>query len=279
MIEHLRELLLGPHEQPQFAMIWEYFKELLDTKPDPDEYQAALNYVNAHLEEWPDATREMNIGDGCAQPYWSLLREFNMGHKAIFKKLNSPYLSNLHRLFCMGHILGPEHAEAIVRFQHAGHLSSLRHLYLGNNNIRDRGVKAISSSPYMENIESLSLWVNEIGPLGAHAIAESKHLKNMTLLNLSSNSIDDEGFRALINSPNIGTVKNFGMYNNLLTDESVIALLDACHQGHLDSLETLNIANGRDGQITARGDAMLRCEPLFKGIKIRAGDGHGTSRY
>ena len=52
----------------------------------------------------------------------------------------------------------------------------MERLWLGNNNLNDEGVKALSSSPFLQNVEDLVLGSNNITDTGVMYLAEA--LKN-----------------------------------------------------------------------------------------------------
>ena len=74
-------------------------------------------------------------------------------------------------------------------------------LDLSNNHLRDQGVRLLSDSPNVGNLEGLNLSSVGLGDAGARALAASTHLVGLRELYLCDNRITRNGVRALADSP------------------------------------------------------------------------------
>jgi uncharacterized protein (TIGR02996 family) len=137
---------------------------------------------------------------------------------------DSRYLSRLRTLDVIDCSMGPDGAAAIAG---SPHLSRLEELMFGGsdstpcNHIGDRGLSALSVSPYMANLTSLQLMWNCITSDGVIALAESPHVRGLKRLELEDNFIGDRGAFALAASPNFDRLDRltFGSFYSTSRDE------------------------------------------------------------
>lgn len=74
-------------------------------------------------------------------------------------------------------------------------------LDLSNNHLRDPGVRVLSESPNLFNLEGLNLSSTAMGDAGARSLAASTGLRNLRELYLCDNRITRAGLKALAAAP------------------------------------------------------------------------------
>lgn len=119
------------------------------------------------------------------------------------------------------------------------HLSNLTTLDLCNNAMGYKCAKALASSVHLSSLRTLVLNQNSIGERGLKALARSSKLSNLSTLNLADNSIGKDGARALASSTQLCALNAIDLRNNLIGDVGAAALASSAY---LSRLSVLNIA-------------------------------------
>jgi len=253
----LRDLLFEERESPE---TWELLCAALDDWPTDDSLPIAFDYIQSHLDLWPDALRlaprrwwEVVRGGG-DEPRFSLARKLSLaayggGAKAVAALLGEPTMGRLTILDLSHNRLTA--AEA-VRLARSPHLAGLKDLDLGLNELGGKGVAAVVAAPWFAGLErldltsnqipneglaafaalgssglrSLVLWGNGIGPMGAQDLASSPGLDGLERLNLGWNAVGDEGASALLRAGWLAGLSHLDLSNNKITGEGTRVLVE-----------------------------------------------------
>ena len=175
---------------------------------------------------------------------WNEVTEINKSKK----KINESNALTLCIALGYGHITslhlsnGDVEVEALAPGLH--HCSTLKYLYLPNNNISDGGAVALAQALHHNStLQVLDLSNNNISDGGAVAIAQALH-HNSTLerLCLSNNNISDGGAVALAQAlHHNSTLKKMYLSNNNISDGGAVALAQSLH--HNSTLRELDLSN------------------------------------
>jgi uncharacterized protein (TIGR02996 family) len=117
------------------------------------------------------------------------------GARSLAEK--ATFLAGL-RVLDVGHNnFGPAGLEALL--QHAP--AALHTLQMRNNDLFDKGVTLLASSPASDTLLELDLSQNGLGPDAARALGASSHLRQLLLLYLGNNPISAPAAATLASSP------------------------------------------------------------------------------
>lgn len=177
--------------------------------------------------------------------------------------LNWPPAAQLRSLTLKGCWLGEAEAQVLA----LANLAQLRRLHLPDNQLRDRGGRALAGSPSLGRLTALELGNNGIAGPGLRALLASSPLAGLTRLDLSGNhaglpavealtrtpvprrltwlhlgggNLDAEAAVLLADSPALSRLRVLWLNGNRLGDDGVRALASSPHlprlvQLHLDS--------------------------------------------
>lgn len=206
-----------------------------------------------------------------------------------------PGLARLRRLTLNGHSPGREGLRALLRSPHAAGLKELRLrsvgldaravrefasacegmrldvLDVGDNLLRDEGVRALAKADCLRELKVLAVDRCEFGAAGARALAKAPFFGGLRRLEVNSNPLGNDGLRALAGAfP--GTLHTLEARDIGLDDEGAAALLAPA----LDGLSQLDL---RDNQLTAAGLKALGTTEHLKGlVALLANDNRFNTR-
>lgn len=127
----------------------------------------------------------------------------------------------------------------LANSQDVKHISSLRVSGCG-----DRGVDAIATSPYLNNLKNLSLSSSKVSAAGVASIANSSNFSNLVELSLSKTAIGDPGVVELAKSKKLPHLSSLSLSQCNLTGNALEALFRS------SLLSTLSHLNLEDNKLT-----------------------------
>eukprot|EP00940_MAST-03C_sp_MAST-3C-sp2_P000272 g272.t1 len=154
-------------------------------------------------------------------------------------------MPNLKRLNLSANEIGIGGAMALSDALGNGSNPKLEHLYLYSNQMKSKGVTALSwalvETPMLER---LNLSSNEIGPTGATALSRTlRSLKHLKWLNLMSNKIGCDGIASI--APHLPPT--FSLNNNEAGVEGARVLASAMSKGAFRSTKKMWLSGNRFG--------------------------------
>ncbi len=129
------------------------------------------------------------------------------------------------------------------------HLRQIGELILSSLRLNGEQVRAIASSPNLENLTSLDLGYNAFGPRGAQLLARSTTLGRLRTLNLAGCQLGDEGVVALAGSAHLSRLTSLELRGNAISAAGAAALAGS---PHLQDLQTLLLEDNALGPIGAQ---------------------------
>ena len=128
--------------------------------------QVKLDYINRVIDESLDEeSLELNgkfIGDEGIEALVQTKRVFEVENLDLSR--NKLTWRGAHHLF------------------HCGLFKNLKRLYLGDNNISDKGIKELPSADFAENLSLLDMRYNNIGPEGGMTVVQSEKFRKLQIL-------------------------------------------------------------------------------------------------
>ena len=177
----------------------------------------------------------------------------------VMKLASSPHLARLRALALRGFIdINEAGVRALVS---SPHLEQLTTLDLLHREIGDRGASTLAGSPTPPHLKVLNLGWNSIGDAGASALAASPYLKRLTTLDLSVNNIGDAGALKLASSPRLSRLTTLDLSSNRIGDRGASALASSPYLARLIRIE-LSV-----NRITNAGASALAASPHLNRIK------------
>jgi uncharacterized protein (TIGR02996 family) len=124
------------------------------------------------------------------------------------------------------------------------HLRRLIGLHLTDNQMEDKGLQTLLSSPYLGSIQSLRLGNNWLGENSGRTVAEARHLQSLQTLSLSDNMLGDRGVVSLAGAAHLSRLTALYLGNNQVTDHGALALAESPHLRRLKTLDLGSVAKG-----------------------------------
>jgi uncharacterized protein (TIGR02996 family) len=133
-----------------------------------------------------------------------------------------PALRNLETL-----TLGTVGPKGVAAFAGSPHLSRLKNLHVGSNQIGDEGAEALAASPHLSALQHVLLNGTNISDRGAVAIAQSRHLVSLRELYLGGhNPITDAGAMQIATSTGLPRLADLHLWWSGITALGARALAD-----------------------------------------------------
>ncbi len=131
-------------------------------------------------------------------------------HDAVFA---SPHLSRLVGLTVFAQHQGEPLAAAVAE---CAHLTTLRRLNLGRNEIGCDGLQRLADSPHLGTLEDLDLAVNHIDGVGVGYAAERATWPELRRLELADNMLGASAVERLVQSTRLPKLHRLGLHGNRL---------------------------------------------------------------
>jgi len=271
------ELRLLLTKSPSYGHWRAILQHLLDW-PEGEEKEHAIQYAEAHLKEWPDQYRKLwdHYGDTgeyeCFQTYHQepkhhfalrLCRSFSfdgelLGDGFVEYIAENPLFENLTILNLETNELGNDGPIALAN----GVLHKLKWLDLSDNWLGIEGVKALSKSPHLQDLEYLGLNWNEALKDNGAAYLAAHELPNLRRLSLRNVGITDQGAVHLANSDAFQELTSLDLRENAISNEGAIALSKS-HS--FPKLQALYLSGNRIG---FRGKRALKSSPHLQKVEL-----------
>ena len=164
--------------------------------------------------------------------------EKNSDHGKVLAGLiaNFTPLKTITRLIITHNGLGPEGVKILTE---SSMLDQVDTLHLGSNDIGDEGVKILAKSELFAKVTNLNLECNGITAEGAKALAASTTLTRLTSLSLVDNRIGEEGALAIANSDAFANLTYLHLGGNRIKSDAAKTALRESKK--LAKLETLKV--------------------------------------
>jgi uncharacterized protein (TIGR02996 family) len=153
--------------------------------------------------------------------------------------------------------LGPSLPEVLATWPA---LRSIRSLWIGDNQITDRGLETLLGSNFIEKLESLHLEQSSLTSDGILALVNSSVLEGITRLNLSRNSLGDEGIERLLNSPLLNRLQSLNLAETEMGDSGFRGLFHS----RFSNLQELSLSYN---SITDESICQFATLPFWKNLR------------
>ncbi len=247
---------------------WARICLVVETWPDLDSVDVAINYVEGYLGDWPHELRIDRHGwfsrltRGQAEPRTRLVRHAEFSFVETDKSeglAGNPGLGNLAGIWInSSQRFGNRGLGALLA---SPHLSQLTHLSITHCDIGDDGIEVLAKASTLPGLRELRLSSLMLGPMSAGSLAASSRLRGVTHLDLSSNLLGDLGARALAAGTQMRSLRVLDLSRNHITDRGAIALAAAPNLGQLERLELVGTSRDENNDITKRGAEALIGSP------------------
>lgn len=219
-LAHLRGILGGSPTQEA----WQALLQLLHNWPPEQGLETAVAYAEAHLEDWDDTLRSMDL-QLLNQPFRSLARtlhspwcpdealrifldsskdlplfvmHISLSSETLPAFLRCAYLKQLHTLklqHCDLHVHEWEQLASALQ------VAPLRTLSIERSTLKEESVQCLCQAPFFEQIQHLSLRDNYLDDPALEILASQSACHSLLSLDVGMNMFSDTGLCALSQSP------------------------------------------------------------------------------
>jgi uncharacterized protein (TIGR02996 family) len=180
-----------------------------------------------------------------------------------------PQLAHINHLFLGDNQLTDKEVRALVR---SPHLRRLRTLILHSNRFGEEALSLIASSPSLRRLRELSLAHNRIEQhLGQ--LCQSPNLRRLRFLNLTVAFLDENDVQALANSPLLAQLRTLFLGFNMLPPGSLKTLVESPALANLRMLEySMNDCSDDEIEALARSPHVANLHTLILDSNRSLGD-------
>lgn len=226
----------------------------------PRRYDATWRHHMAQLDvQWPRPFAQAHSLDELAQLGTLLPEAVRFELKLAGRQSSLTDLVALGTTPGVSQLIGLDVYDINLGFQGAvilaglPQLTSLEVLYLGCNDIQDRGFAAICDSPHLKHLKHLSSTENGLSAMAVESFKNSEMAANIVRLNLSDNALGDLGIQHL-GETHFTSIRALLVANNGLTARSLLAMIES------PWLSRLHLLNLNDNPLGADALQQFVCD-------------------
>ena len=169
------------------------------------------------------------VNDG--ENYGDTQGSYSPMEKVIFESIKDKVLLKIQDSYAFskkGHEKDGEHgkilAELVANFEP---LKNITRLIITHNGLGPEGVKILTESSMLPQVDILHLGSNDIGDEGVKFLARSELFSKVTNLNLECNGITAEGAKFLAASTTLTQLTSLSLVDNRIGEEGALAIADS----------------------------------------------------